>query len=107
MMLGEIVGQIREAGLPVNNKLFLLDAVFNPVETHVNGFRTSLLDGFVGNAGGTSVIGLNRGRWLNVTKLVESDPESGGVLGVVKEGTEFCFGGRRKKNGHDGSLSLK
>jgi hypothetical protein len=93
MMLGEIVCQICEAGSPVNNKLFLLDAVFNPVETHVNGFRTSLLDGFVGNSGGTSVIGLNRGRWLNVAKFVESDPESGSVLGVVKEGTEFRFGG--------------
>jgi hypothetical protein len=94
LMLGEIVGQIREAGLPVNDKLFLLDAVFNPVETHVNGFRTALLDGFVGNTRGTGVIGLDGCRWLSVAKFVESDPESGSVLGIVKEGTEFCFGGR-------------
>jgi hypothetical protein len=36
MMLGKIVGQIREAGSPVNNKLFLFDAFLNPVETHIN-----------------------------------------------------------------------
>jgi hypothetical protein len=95
MMLGEIVGQIREAGSPVNNKLFLFDAVLNPVETHVNGFRTSLLDGFVGYSGGTGVIGLDRRRWLCVAQFVESDPESGSVLGVVEVGTKFSFGGRQ------------
>jgi hypothetical protein len=106
MMLGEIVGQIREAGSPVNNKLILLDAVFNPAETHVNGFRTSLLDVFVGNTGGTGVVGLDRRRRLNVAKFVERDPESGSVLGVVEEGTKFSFGGRQENNGHDGAMRV-
>ena len=38
MMLGPVVGVVVAARFPVDDELALLDTVFEPVESHVNGF---------------------------------------------------------------------
>ena len=38
MVLGPVVGVVVAARFPVDDELALLDTVFEPVESHVNGF---------------------------------------------------------------------
>ncbi len=67
MVLGEVIGIVVETTAPVDDELAVGDAVFNPVETHVDGFGAALFDGIVGNSGGASIIGLDGGGRLRVT----------------------------------------
>ncbi len=50
MVLGEVIGIVFETTAPVDDELAVGDAVFNPVETHVDGFGAALFDGIVGNS---------------------------------------------------------
>ena len=49
-MLGKVVGEIFFTFAPVNLELLLGNTILYPVETHIDGFRASLLDGVVGDA---------------------------------------------------------
>ena len=40
MMLGEVISRVELAGRPVEVELTLLDAVFQPFVSHVEGFRS-------------------------------------------------------------------
>ena len=66
MMLGVIVAQVSDAGLPVDEELTLACAVANPIKAHVDRFRLFLFDGVVGEAVGGRVVNLDwRGRlWV-------------------------------------------
>ena len=66
MMLGVIVAQVSDDGLPVDEELALACAVAHPIKAHVNRFRSFLLDGVVGKAVGGGVVELDwRGRlWV-------------------------------------------
>ena len=66
MVLGAIVAQVSDAGLPVDEELTLVCAVAYAIKGHVNRFRSFLLDGVVGEAVGGGVVDLDwRGRlWL-------------------------------------------
>ncbi len=52
MMFCVIIGSVVGAFAPVDDELSLFDAIFGPVESHVHGFGSFLLDGVVGVAGG-------------------------------------------------------
>jgi hypothetical protein len=69
-VLGEIIGKVFWAGSPVDDELSLLYTVFDPVETHVDGFGATLANAIIGDAGGARVIGLNGGGWLRVAHVV-------------------------------------
>ena len=56
MMLGEVVGQVVGSPLPQDGELPLGNSVPDPVEAHVNGFGSALLDGVIGNALGTFIV---------------------------------------------------
>ena len=43
-MLGEVIGEIVGTFSPMNMDLTLVNSILNPVETHVNGFGSSLFD---------------------------------------------------------------
>ena len=47
-MLGEVLNNVSAAGFPINEKLALPDAVLDPIETHIDGFGSFLLDFAVG-----------------------------------------------------------
>ena len=66
MVLGVIVAQVSDAGLPVDEELTLACAVAYPIKAHVDRFRSFLLDGVVGKAVGGEVVDLDwRGRlWV-------------------------------------------
>ena len=61
MVFGEIIGAVKSAFFPVYKKLSLANAIVNPIEMHVDGFGSFLLDGVIGNAVGGTVIGLDGG----------------------------------------------
>ena len=55
MMLGVIVAQVSDAGLPVDKELTLACAVAYPIKAHVDRFRLFLFDGVVGETVGGRV----------------------------------------------------
>ena len=59
MVLGVIVIQVSDAGLPVDEELNLAYVVAYPIKSHVDRFRYFLLDGVVGKAVGGGVIDLD------------------------------------------------
>ena len=66
MVLGMIVAQVSDAGLPVDEELTLACAVAYTTKAHVDRFRSFLIDGVVGEAVGGGVVNLDwRGRlWV-------------------------------------------
>ena len=66
MMLCPVVGVVVGSGFPVDDELALLDTVFEPVESHVDGFGAFLLDCVIGDALSTSVVSLDRSWWLGM-----------------------------------------
>jgi hypothetical protein len=71
---------------PMNVELALAFAIFEPVESHVNGLGTSLFDGVVGNASGTAVVDLNWSGWLGMAHFYENDSDRYPLFGVEKTG---------------------
>ncbi len=61
VMFGEIIGIVVKAASPVDDEFAVGNAVFDPVETHVDGFGSALFDGVVGNSGSAGIIGLDGG----------------------------------------------
>ena len=66
MVLGVVVAQVSDAGLPVDEELTLACAVVYPIKAHVDRFRSFFLDGVVGGAIGGRVVDMDwRGRlWV-------------------------------------------
>ena len=66
-MLGVIVSQVSDAGLPVDEELTLACAVVYPIKAHVNRFQSFRFDGVVGKAVGGRVVYLDCSGRLWVT----------------------------------------
>ena len=66
MVLGVIVSQVTDAGLPVDEELTLDCLVAYPIKAHVDRFRLFLFNGVVGKSVGSRVVYLDwSGRlWL-------------------------------------------
>ena len=56
MFFGEVVGDICVSRGPRDVELALVNTVFEPVESHVNGFWATLFDGAVEDAIGGAVV---------------------------------------------------
>ena len=59
MMLGVIVTQVSDAGLPVDEELTLACSVAYPIKLNVDRFRSFLFDGVIGEAVGARVVYLD------------------------------------------------
>ena len=70
-MLGMIVAQVGDSGLPVDKELTSACAVDYPIKVHINRFRSFLLDGVVGKAAGGGVVDLDFCGRLWVTQFAE------------------------------------
>ena len=101
MMLCKIVGAVCGTAAPVDMVLTLLDAVADPVKAHVHGFGSLLLNGFVGDAAGCTVVGDHGGWWLGVAQFFEGNAQGRAFLAIVEEGGEFSFGGTGKYLTHN------
>ena len=55
-MSGEVIRKVVVCWGPVHVVLLLVDAIPDPIETHVNGTESSLGDGVVGKANSSGVI---------------------------------------------------
>jgi hypothetical protein len=64
--------------------LALRDAVFDPVEAHVNSFGVALFDSVVGHAGGTGLVSLDWSGWLGMAHLGEGGTKTP-LLGTMTE----------------------
>jgi hypothetical protein len=100
-MFGEIIGKVVAAASPVNVEVALFDSVLDPIESHVDGFGSSLFDGAIGNARGAGVVSLQGSGALWVAHVDESSAQSFGVFSIEEEGAELGFSGRRKDDFHD------
>jgi hypothetical protein len=78
---------------PVDNKLLLLDAIADPIESHVNGLGATLFNSVVDNASGTGVVGLDGSGRLGVPPGFQGGAQPGCVFGVIEQGAEFGFSG--------------
>ena len=68
MVLGVIVAQVSDAGLPVDEELTLAFVVAYPIKAPVNCFRSFFLDGVVGEAVGDGVVNLD---WLGKLWVIQ------------------------------------
>ena len=100
-MLGEVVGEVFGAFSPVHVELPLSDPVADPVEAHVDGFRSLLLDGVIGDAVGACVVGLDRRDGLWVAEFGERGANHASVLAVEEQGADFGFRGGAGDDAHD------
>ena len=57
VMFGGVISKIFDARSPSECKLLLFNTVFDPVETHINGFGTFLFEIAVDDAVGGAVAG--------------------------------------------------
>ena len=76
---------------PEDMELFLVHAVLDPVEAHVDGFGSYLFAGAVSNSDCGGIVYLDRCGWLWMAHFVECDAEGYGFFAVVKEGSHFRF----------------
>ena len=102
----KIVSQISFSWDPIDLELALGTVVLEPVEAHVDGFGSVLLDGVVEDTIGSAVVGLDRGRGLFVSQFSDGD-----AVGDCRTGIEvacpdfsFCSGGEDiLRDGGDGT----
>lgn len=105
MVLGEVITMVGFAAAPSDSNLSLVDSVLNPIETHVDGLGALDFGASVGKAVGGRVV---CGDWCWVelwsTEFQENLTEVDGFLAVVKEGSNFSFGGCCHDVLHDSTL---
>ena len=79
-------------------ELLLLDAILQPVESHVDALRQARGDGPVGQGHCDLVVAQDQGRGLGVAEVEEdetlvvgdtSSSKEGGVLGLLYGGTDY------------------
>ena len=98
MVLCHLVAFIVWAWHPIVAKLKLLDAIAQPVETHVHGFRAARGDDVVDHTKCRRVVGLDGRRGLGVDHLDESMTGWDRFTEINVEGAKIGLGG----GGHDG-----
>ena len=81
-MLGEVIGMIVDATSPEYVELALFGTILKSVVAHVDGFRSSLLDGTIDDAFGGGIVGLHWRGWLLVPELGEHGSDGDGVDAV-------------------------
>ena len=101
MVLGMEIVYVGRTGLSVDQRLFLADAVLDPIKTNVNCFGSFLLDGPVGEALGGGIVNLRWGRRLRVTHFGESGVNGHIFFSVEISGSDFGFGRRAHHIAHD------
>ena len=107
VVLGSVVSKVASARFPFDDELSLLDAVLEPVETHVDGFRAALFDSLVEDAPRDTVVGGHRSGRLWPAHLPEGGPERAQLLGVVESPSNFSIGSRGVDILHDSGKDIE
>ena len=74
-------------------ELDLQHTIFEPVETHVNGFGAFLLDGLIYNSDSGGFVCLERGLRLLVDHLLQGMEKGDGGFCIFKKGADFLLCG--------------
>ena len=93
VMFGGVISKIFVAWAPSKCKLLLFNMIFDPVETHINGFGTFLFEVVVDDAVGGAVVGANQGGRLGMAKFDEGTADGDGLLGIEVDSSDFRFRG--------------
>ena len=101
VVFGEVIGSIIFSSAPMNDKLFLVYSVTDPIEMHVDGFGSTLFNSVIGNSSGSTVVGLDDSRGLWVAHFEESGAKCCCLFAVVEQRAEFSFGGTGQHFLHD------
>ena len=94
MMFGKIIGTVGFPRGPVEVKLLLSNAIFEPVVTHVKGFRLFHADLSMENAVSSGIVSLKWSSRLRMAHFNESSAYGNCLLGIEKEAAGFSFRGR-------------
>jgi hypothetical protein len=97
-ILCKVVAEIFCAWFPVDDELFLVDSISDPIKRHIHCSGLALFECVVCNAGCSGVVGFDRCRRLFVAKYIEGCLQGNCFLPIDEEASYFCFGG----GGHDG-----
>jgi hypothetical protein len=101
VMFGEVIGLIETAFAPINYKLALASTVADPIEAHVDGFGSLLLDSVVGDTGCSGIVSGNRSWGLLMAEFFECDSEGAGFATIVEKGGKFGLSGAGKYFAHN------
>jgi len=102
-MLCEVISKVRTTPSPKDGILILCDPIFEPIESHVDGFRASLFDSAVNDSFGNAVVSLEGSGWLGVAQFCESEANGAAFLSCDVGGADFSFGCRGENIFHDGA----
>jgi hypothetical protein len=106
VVLGHIVCEVSSSRAPVDMELALVDTVFEPVEAHVNGFGSLLLDSAGEDALCYFVVSLEGCCWLLVAKVFQGSPDGTCILGLGKCSANFSFRSRTEHIFHDAGHNM-
>ena len=74
-MLGKVISFVGATFAPEDMELLLADTITDPIESHVNGFGTFLLDRIIGDAGCGAIVSLDRSRGLRMAQLFKRNAQ--------------------------------
>jgi len=100
-VLQAAVGKIANVSFPLDDELAVLDAILEPIETHVNCFGAFLFHSSIADAVGNTVISCDDSGRLGPSHFMEDLPEGGSGLGIDESRAGLSFGGRREDVAHD------
>ncbi len=90
-MLGEVVGEVLDALVPVDVEVTLSGAILDPIVPHVHGFGATLTNRVVGNTSRSGIVGDNGCGALGVAKFRQCVANGFGITTVVEEASELGF----------------
>ena len=85
MVFCKVVCLVLRTWFPKNLELALIDAVSNPIESHVDGFRSLLFYIVICDSTCCGVVNLDRGGWLWESHCLEAVPRGCGLFGIHEE----------------------
>lgn len=106
-MLGIVVREIASSRFPLNDKLAILDAVLEPIETHVYGFGALLFDSVIEDAPGHAVVGGDDSGGLGPSHFAESDSEWNSSLGIEEGGAGLGLSCGTEDIAHDACENME
>ena len=101
VMLGVVITHVATAGFPEDHKLPIVNAVLQPIETHVNGFGALLFDCAIDNPTRHTVVSGEGSGGLGMAHFTEGGADGHSSLGVVESSGSFSLGGRGDNVAHD------
>jgi len=92
-VLRVVVRKIANARLPLDDELAVLDAILEPIETHVNCFGAFLFNSSIEDAAGDTVVSCDDSGQLGPSHFVEGLPDWDSGLGIDECRAGLGFGG--------------